>query len=289
MEFIWLFGRMLASVTGNVFQKKMSHRGLSPLYITLGGYLVLSLISLPLLTQIQFAEIQSDFWLNITLAALLDMAGTLLLVMSLSRTDLSVFGPLNAYKVVFSTILALLFLGEIPSLQGFAGIAIILAGSVLLFPPKNTSSNRLTSLLGQRGVQLRFLSILLFSVGTLPLKNAVLAGGPMATTLFWCLIGLPLAALIYFLFNGQSLKTDWQNSHSKLRDFLWLGALIFAMQYCTMLMFEGLLIAYALALFQLSMVLQVFLGYRIFHEGHLRRRLAACAVMIIGCLMVIDA
>ena len=82
MEFIWLIGRMLASVTGNVFQKKMSHRGLSPLYITLGGYLVLSLISLPLLTQIQFAEIQSDFWLNITLAALLDMAGTLLLVMS---------------------------------------------------------------------------------------------------------------------------------------------------------------------------------------------------------------
>lgn len=289
MEFIWLFGRMLASVTGNVFQKKMSHRGLSPLYITLGGYLVLSLISLPLLTQLQFAEIQSDFWLNITLAALLDMTGTLLLVMSLSRTDLSVFGPLNAYKVVFSTILALLFLGEIPSLQGFAGIAIILAGSVLLFPPKNTGSNRITSLLSQRGVQLRFLSILLFSVGTLPLKNAVLAGGPMATTLFWCLIGLPLAALIYFLFNGQSLKTDWQHSHSKLRDFLWLGALIFAMQYCTMLLFEGLLIAYALALFQLSMVLQVFLGYRIFHEGHLRRRLAACAVMIIGCLMVIDA
>ncbi len=284
-----MFGRMLASVTGNVFQKKMSHRGLSPLYITLGGYLVLSLISLPLLTQIQFAEIQSDFWLNITLAALLDMTGTLLLVMSLSRTDLSVFGPLNAYKVVFSAILALLFLGEIPSLQGFAGIAIILAGSVLLFPPKNTGSNRLTSLLSQRGVQLRFISILLFSIGTLPLKNAVLAGGPMATTLFWCLIGLPLAALIYFLFIGQSLKTDWQHSHSKLRDFLWLGALIFAMQYCTMLLFEGLLIAYALALFQLSMVLQVFLGYRIFHEGHLRRRLAACAVMIIGCLMVIDA
>jgi drug/metabolite transporter (DMT)-like permease len=160
---------------------------------------------------------------------------------------------------------------------------------VLLFPPKTTGTNRLFSLLGQRGVQLRFLSILLFSVGTLPLKNAVIAGGPLATTVFWCLIGLPLATLIYLLFSGQSLKSDWQQSHSRLRDFLWLGSLIFAMQYCTMLLFENLLIAYALALFQLSMVLQVFLGYRIFHEGHLYRRLAACGVMIVGCLLVLNA
>lgn len=289
MELVWLLGRMLASVTGNVFQKQMSHRGLSPLYITLGGYLVLSLISLPLLSVITFSQIQPGFWLNITLAALLDMTGTLLLVMSLSKTDLSVFGPLNAYKVVFSTLLALIFLGEIPSLQGFSGIAIILAGSVLLFPPKVKGKNRLMNLLSQRGVQLRFVSILLFSVGTLPLKNAVVAGGPLVTTVFWCLLGLPLAALIYFCFSGQSLKKDWQQSHSKLRDFLWLGTLIFAMQYCTMLLLEGLLIAYALALFQLSMVLQVFLGHRIFKEGHLYRRLAACSVMIIGCLLVLNA
>ena len=217
------------------------------------------------------------------------MAGTLLLVMSLSKTDLSVFGPLNAYKVVFSTFLALLFLGEVPNFQGFSGIAIILAGSVLLFPTKVPGKNRFLSLLGQRGVQLRFLSILLFSIGTLPLKNAVITGGPLATTVFWCLIGLPLAALLYLLFSRQSIQTDWRQSHSKLRDFLWLGALIFAMQYCTMLLFEGLLIAYALALFQLSMVLQVFLGSRIFHEGYLFRRLGACGVMIVGCLLVLNA
>ncbi|MCX4188706.1 EamA family transporter [Methylophaga sp. OBS3] len=289
MEFFWLIGRMLASVTGNIFQKKMSHRGLSPLYITLGGYLILAAISLPLISLITFAEIQPDFWLNITLAALLDMAGTLLLVMSLSKTDLSVFGPLNAYKVVFSALLALLFLGEVPSVIGFTGITIIVAGSVLLFPPKSAGNNRLLSLLSQRGVQLRFLSILLFSVGTLPLKNAVMTSGPLATTVFWCLIGLPLAALIYSVFSQQSLKADWQQSQKNLKDFILLGVLIFAMQYCTMMLFEGLLIAYALALFQLSMVLQVFLGYRIFHEGHLWRRLAACAVMIVGCLLVLNA
>jgi drug/metabolite transporter (DMT)-like permease len=37
------------------------------------------------------------------------------------------------------------------------------------------------------------------------------------------------------------------------------------------------------------MVLQVFLGYRIFNEKHVLRRLAACLVMVAGSLMVLQA
>lgn len=86
------------------------------------SYLVLACISLPLLILVEYNAIDHSFWINILLAALLDMAGTLFLVLSLSKTDLSVFGPLNAYKVVFSMILALIFLGEVPSMQGSAAL-----------------------------------------------------------------------------------------------------------------------------------------------------------------------
>jgi drug/metabolite transporter (DMT)-like permease len=48
-------------------------------------------------------------------------------------------------------------------------------------------------------------------------------------------------------------------------------------------------VAYALALFQLSMVLQVFLGYRIFNEKHILRRLGACLVMAAGSMMILNA
>lgn len=50
-----------------------------------------------------------------------------------------------------------------------------------------------------------------------------------------------------------------------------------------------MMIAYTLALFQLSMVLQVFLGYRIFKEGHFMRRMSACLVMVAGSLLVLNA
>ena len=288
MELLIVLGRVFSSAAANVFQKQFTHQGLHSLFIVMLSYLVLVAISLPLLLLVDHSAIDDHFWINILLAALLDMAGTLFLVLSLSKTDLSVFGPLNAYKVVFSMILAVIFLGEVPSLQGFSGVIIILLGSFLLFPPAASStSNRLWHLFIQRGVQYRFLSILLFSIGTLPLKNAVLSGGALATTLYWCLFGLPLSVALYYWFGGKRWQMDWQAAKQHRSHFIWLGSFIFLMQYTTMLVFSQLLVAYSLALFQLSMVLQVFLGYRIFHEKHLLRRLSACGVMIAGCLLVL--
>lgn len=288
MELVVVLGRLLFSAFANVFQKQLTHRGLHPFFIVFASYVVLGVVSLPLLwTFVPFA-LGQEFWLNIFLAALLDMAGTLFLVMSLSKTDLSVFGPLNAYKVVIAMLLAMVFIGEVPSAQGFAGVAIIVAGSWLLFPPSQ-HEGRLLSLLRKRGVQYRFLSILLFSIGTLPLKNAVIEGGALPTTVFWCLIGLPLAGLAQWLFVHEHFAPDLERAREQVPDFLYLGCLIFLMQYMTMLVFEQLLVAYSLALFQLGMVLQVFLGYRIFNEKHLLRRLGACLVMIAGSLMVLTA
>lgn len=290
MEWLVVLGRLTFSAFANVFQKQLTHKGLHPFFIVFASYLVLAVICFPLLWTFNSLTLTSDFWLNIFFAALLDMAGTLFLVMSLSQTDLSVFGPLNAYKVVISMLLAMLFIGEMPSTQGFVGVAIIVAGSYLLFPPRqSTSVNRVWHLFAQRGVQYRFLSIVLFSIGTLPLKNAVLAGGPMATTVYWCLIGLPLAGLVQLLFVHDNFADDINKLKAEISPFIYLGCLIFLMQLMTMLVFAQLLVAYSLALFQLSMVLQVFLGYRIFNEPHFLRRMSACMVMVMGSLLVMYA
>jgi len=288
VEILVVLGRLLFSAFSNVFQKQLTHRGLHPFFIVFASYVVLAVICLPLLWTFNPFQLSSHFWINIFFAALLDMAGTLFLVMSLSKTDLSVFGPLNAYKVVISMFLAMIFIGEIPSYQGFLGVMIIVAGSYFLFPPR-AHQGRLWHLFTQKGVQFRFLSILLFSIGTLPLKNAVIDGGALATTVFWCLIGLPLAGLAQAVFVRDNFGEDLAIARSQVYPFVYLGCLIFLMQFMTMLVFSQLLVAYSLALFQLSMVLQVFLGYRIFNEKHIMRRLAACLIMVVGSLMVLNA
>lgn len=290
MELMVIFGRLLFSSFANVFQKKLSHQGLHPFYIVMASYLVLTLICLPLIFLLTPSALSAYFWINIFFAAFLDMAGTLFLVMSLSKTDLSVFGPLNAYKVVISMLLAMIFIGEVPSMQGFIGVGIIVLGSYFLFPANdNTDSGKLMPLLLNKGVQHRFLSILLFSIGTLPLKNTVIEGGALATTVFWCLLGFPFAIIAHSIFLKDNFKRDFAQSQHNIQQFLYLGILIFLMQYMTMIVFSQLLIAYSLALFQLAMVLQVFLGYRIFNEKHIKRRLASSLIMIVGSLLVVKA
>lgn len=61
------------------------------------------------------------------------------------------------------------------------------------------------------------------------------------------------------------------------------------MQYTTMLVLSEFLIVYSLALFQLSMLLQVVLGHQLFNEKNLFRRLSACLVMVAGSLLVLNA
>jgi drug/metabolite transporter (DMT)-like permease len=290
VELLVVLARLVFSSFANVFQKKLAHQGLHPFYIVMASYLVLTIICLPLLLILSPTELNPSFWTNIFFAALLDMAGTLFLVMSLAKTDLSIFGPLNAYKVVISMFLAMIFIGEIPSLQGFIGVGVIVLGSYFLFPASgNINKSRLLHLVLERGVQYRFLSILLLSIGTLPLKQAVVIGDALATTVFWCLIGFPLAIIAHTVFLKDNFKSNFAQSKNNLTEFIYLGSLIFLMQYITMIVFSQLLIAYSLALFQLAMVLQVFLGYRIFNEKHIMRRLAASMVMIVGSLLILKA
>jgi drug/metabolite transporter (DMT)-like permease len=291
MEIIVVLGRVLFASFANVFQKQLTLKDHHPLFIVMASYIVLSIISIPLLLWVDMNQLSRDFWFNISFAAALDMAGTLFLVHSLSKTDLSIFGPLNAYKVVISMLLALVFLNEIPNSQGFLGIAIIIAGSCFLLPrlDKQTKQHRLRHLLIDKGVQYRFLSILLFSIGTLPLKNAVMEGQALATTIFWCLIGLPLAIISHQIFKQNSERTLCQQVRPALSHIATLGLMMFLMQYMTMIVLSQMMIAYSLALFQLSMVLHVFLGYKIFKEQHIKRRLAACLVMVIGSLLVLNA
>ena len=291
MEIIVILGRVVFASFANVLQKKLAHQGHHPLFIVMASYAFLFLISLPILVSLPVAHLSDYFWVNIVLAASLDMAGTLFLVFSLSKTDLSIFGPLNAYKIVISMLLAMVFLNEVPSSQGFLGISIIIIGSFFLMrsTTKKTEHQSLLLLFTNRGVQYRFLSILLFSIGTLPLKNAVIEGQALTTTIIWCLIGFPIAILSYIVFNKKEEQSLYQQAIPVLPQLTYLAVTLFLMQYLTMIVLSELLIAYSLALFQFSMVLQVFLGYRIFKEKNIKSRLIACLIMAIGSLLVLKA
>ncbi len=290
MEFVYIFGRLIFSLGSNIYQKKLSQQGLHPFFIVAATYFVLSLFSAPLLGVIEIGQLSNAFWLNAFLASLFDVGGWMFLVMSLSKTELSVFGPLNAYKVVASMLLAIVFLNEIPSLQGLIGVLVIIAGSYFLTPARGgLQTNRIINLLKDKGVQARFLSIFLFAIGTIFLKKSVIFGGVLATMVFWSLIGFVLLLLSNQLFLIGSIKNNLHATKKHLPTIFAIGTMVFMMQYFTLLLLASMMVAYALALFQLGMVLQVFAGYKVFNEKNIRRKLLACLVMMAGSILVLMA
>jgi len=290
VEFAYIFGRLIFSLASNIYQKKLAHQGLHPFYIVATTYFVLSLIAAPLLGVIALGQLSQAFWLNAFLASLFDVGGWMFLVMSLSKTELSVFGPLNAYKVVASMLLAIVFLHEIPSLQGLIGVLVIIAGSYFLTPSTGGfKTNRILNLLKNKGVQARFLSIFLFAIGTVFLKKSVADGGALETMVFWSLMGLPLVLLSNQLFLSGGMRADIKASKTHIHTIFMIGVMVFIMQYLTLLLLAKMMVAYALALFQLGMIFQVFAGYKVFNEKHITRKLLACLVMMAGSILVLMA
>jgi drug/metabolite transporter (DMT)-like permease len=187
-------------------------------------------------------------------------------------------------------VLAMLFLHEMPSLQGFVGVVIIIIGSYFLTPSTGEfKTNKIMQLLKNKGVQARFLSIFLFAIGTIFLKQSVVGGGPLATMIFWSLMGLPLVLVSNQLFLANGIKANLIAAKQHTTTLLMIGLMVFAMQLLTLLLLAKMMVAYALALFQLGMVLQVLAGYQVFNEPHIAKKLLACLVMAAGSLLVLLA
>ena len=83
--------------------------------------------------RVDWVSLPWQFWVYVAVGGLFGAVGNGFLVMALRRGDLSVLGPINSYKSVVGIIVGIVLLGELPSLMGLAGVAIIILGSYFVF------------------------------------------------------------------------------------------------------------------------------------------------------------
>lgn len=288
----WLFvaARIVANPVSNVFQKQLAQRSAGPVFIIAAthGLLTLACIPLVLIVPPELPDTWA-FWSNIVISGALAVAGNALLVAALRTGDLSVLGPINAYKSVLSLILGIFLVHEIPSLMGLLGVLLILAGSYFVMDRSAGESRRgtLTRFLGERGVQLRFAALLCSATEAVFLKRALLASSPLTTFIVWCVLGLLIAALAVGVLTRSSLRNELHIARENGATYLWLALTTGVMQFTTLFTFGQLQVGYSLALFQLSTLISVFLGYRYFQEQNLRKRLIGSLIMVAGAVLIV--
>jgi len=253
--------------------------------VTLG---LLSALALPFLAGLPLGALGGAFWMDIVAAAVLAVAGYMFLWYALRSTDLSVLGPINAYKAVLGLALAVILLGEVPTVFGLMGVALTVAGSYFVVDrvPGQARRSAFRQFTREAGVQLRFAALICSATESIFLKRALILSSPMTAFLIWTVVCFAIAVIGAVLLQRnvgaevKRLRSDW-------RTYLGLAVTTGLMQATTLVTFGALQVGYSLALFQLSTLVTVYFGHHYFGEGNIRRRLLGSLIMVTGAVLIV--
>lgn len=274
-----LFLRIVSNPIANVCQKRLGETN-SSLNVNFYISMLMCLGCIYPALLIDWSIYSLEFWGYVFFAGLFCSLGTICLIKALYYGELSVLGPLNSYKAIVGLISAFLLLGEIPSLIAIIGVLLIVVGSLFLISKKNegvSSKNLRLSLL------LRFAALIFTGCEASILKQIIILSSPQVSFILWCFCGLFFGAIFVPLFGrkfSMPLKREWL-------QYLLAAVCLSVMQYTTNIVFSKMEVGTALALFQLSSIANLFLGYKIFKEGNIIRKLIGTLVMISGAVLIL--
>ena len=291
---LFVLVRILANPLSNVCQKHLTQRGAHPIIIITGVHAALTIVCVPWLVSARW-DVAPGVWANMSIAALLAVTGNVLLVYALSETDLSILGPINAYKSVVSLVLGIFLIGERPSRAGLLGVLLIAAGSYFVIDrsgePSRTGSRRVTnafvSFFSARGVRLRFAALFFSAAEAVFLKRAILLSSPWPVFVLWCGLGFLVAMVATFILVRGQITPQLPVVRSAIRFFIAVVITTGLMQMATLVTFRELQVGYSLALFQLSAIVSVLLGHRYFAESNIGERLLGSVVMAAGAALIV--
>lgn len=257
--------------------------GLPAVFLFGAAALLLSVMAAPLLIRYPLSGLPAEFWFAVVASACLDAPGNVLLARSFGLSDLSVVGPLSCLKPLVAMVFAAVWLAEAPSFGGVLGAAVVVAGSLLLVSESGATLGAALRALGRDpGVQARALSMLMTSGASVFSKQAILVASAEQAFLAWAFLSVPIVALLWVILRRGRLAADLRAGRAYPGLLLGLAALFLPLALSTVWVLDRLQVGYALALFQLSAVLNVLIGGKLFGERQMGRRLAAAGVMVAG-------
>lgn len=277
--------RIFSNTLGNVYQKKLTNKS-NPITITLITYVLLSVVSIPFMYSNHYGSHSTHaFWMYSALMGACGALGNAFLVKSLKNGELSVIGPINSYKSLIGLILGIIFLKEIPNIWGLLGMALIFLGSYFIL---DTTQERFTiKLLKNKEIQYRFYSLLFCATEAIIIKKVILLSSYWEAFISWCLFGALFSAILFLLEKINIMEEldilKTRNGTHIIKVVVCMGI----MQYTTNYVFSNMNVGYALSLFQLSSVLSIIFGYKVFKEKNILPRLIGSLIMIAGAVVII--
>jgi len=274
-----LFLRIISNPCANVFQKKLSQNH-SVLLINLYTYLFLSLFCIIPFFSYDWWVYGADYWFYVTAAGILCVLGSVFIMKALQIGELSILAPINSYKCIAGLLLGIVFLGEIPGVSDISGMILIIWGSkyILGTLPEGFS----LKLLKRKDILYRILALVFSGSEAVILKKIITMSGAVQSFIWWCFTGFIFSAAAVLILKPSIKIFSLKDTLKCVITALFLGL----MQISTNFVFKNMDVGIALALFQLSNLVSVFLGFKIFKETQIIKKITGSIIMILGTALI---
>lgn len=277
--------RILVNPFSNVLQKQITLKGQHPLFINLATYTLLAFISVFLIYDISIQSLDIEFWIYSIAGGITGALGNGFIVKALEKGDLSVLGPINAYKSIVGMLFAFIIIREVPNIWGLMGMGFIIVGSYFVL---DTTEEKFSwQLFKTPAIQYRLAALVLTGIQAVLDKKVIEHSNLEIAFAGWSIFGAGFS-FIFILFTKVSIQKEFKNvDRAILVKYFFLVLTVGLMLASTNYTLSHMPVGYALALFQLSILISVVLGHRFFNELHLFKKLMGATIMVIGSALII--
>ncbi len=272
--------RIFANPFANMFEKKVSMSG-SSIFTSFYSYLIMGIFCIPFVFCYNWKSLPFDFWKYAIIAGALCATGRVCMVKALQLGELSILGPINSYKSVVGLFVSIFLLGEIPGIFGIIGIILIIYGSKFIFNTTNEGFS--LKLLRRKDIQLRIAALILTGIEAVLLKKVIVLSNVSISFIMWAWTGTFFTFVIILLTRRKFVPI--KNFQIPMYFVICIGLTL--MQLSTNFVFKHMKVGYALALFQLSTIVNLFFGIKFFHEHNFIKKLTGTIIMIAGSIIII--
>lgn len=276
LNIIAILFRIFSNSFSNVFQKKLTKSGEAATCINCINYILMSLISIPLLLLVNFSLITPEFWLYAIAGGITGAIGNCFMVLALKQGELSVLGPINSYKAIVGMIFGIFLLHEYPNIYGLLGIGLIIIGSYFILESPKA--------LLRKDIQYRIYALIFTAIEAVFIKKVILLSSIASSFIISSFLGAIFSYLIMRILENEKLHIP-----TKKNSIMYISTtLCFAlMTFTTAYVFKYMNVGYALSLFQLSIIINVILGYKLFNEKKLIKKLLGSLIILIGSAAIL--
>lgn len=276
LNIIAILFRIFSNSFSNVFQKKLTKSGEAATCINCINYILMSLISIPLLLLVNFSLITPEFWLYAIAGGITGAIGNCFMVLALKQGELSVLGPINSYKAIVGMIFGIFLLHEYPNIYGLLGIGLIIIGSYFILESPKA--------LLRKDIQYRIYALIFTAIEAVFIKKVIILSSIASSFIISSFLGAIFSYLIMRILENEKLHIP-----TKKNSIMYISTtLCFAMMtFTTAYVFKYMNVGYALSLFQLSIILNVILGYKLFNEKKLIKKLLGSLIILIGSAAIL--